>query len=593
MASRFEQRAKALLPSFLWKIIRYQIIGRSRWLREQGRQYLLGRARDRILRHQRESRVRTNKVYYPNRRDGGRWFSKLMFPSEDGRSGWCAQYYKRDSKVRNDHTRYMDYPPAEVLYVTRHEDSARLEMEGEGVLPVSARRPEGASGGPFSLKTGGRTHRVSDFEEERFYWLKIPEAGEVEVDYPGGELFVGAPAVHTGSRDRRSVLTIFIDGCSSLFFDYEPLSTLMPETHRFFSEGTIFRNCHATGEWTLPSVSTMFTGLHTHRHGMFHPHSGPLHRPENRLMSEHFRSAGYFTGQVGGNWRKNPAQGYGRGFDRTIYHHGIDVSEVYAEFMDHLEGFSHMDQFNWLTLHDLHHRFYGVPTVDSMTRIEPDSWYSEPTEEKSVRVEFDINAVRRALHELRRIDRYLGMIYRHMLDRFGDEEMLVALVADHGQSYLAEDTHILSDKRIRVPLMVRGRGIPRAESAEWVQNTDILPALHHLAGLSEPLGDIDGQLPAALGGESERDYVFAESLYPEQTYKCVFKGREGKFIFETEEKTGEDGWFDRESIRCVAEPEGGRLAGRGAAWYLRRLKRYLEQSVLPKESDAKPNPSRP
>lgn len=458
-------------------------------------------------------------------------------------------------------------------------------MPGRGVLPVAASGPEDeqalgkADPYPFALEVNGTAYEISEFYGQRYHWLAIPEGGKVRLDAGDRDLMVGAPAVHVSGREPRIVLPIFVDGLSYLFFDYEPMETLMPETHRFFSEGTVFHNAHSIGEWTLPSVASIFTGRHTRRHGMFHPHNGPLLQRDQRLLSEHFQQEDYFTGQIGGNWRKNPYQGYGRGFDRTIYHHGIDVSEVCAEYLDHLEGFREMDHFTWLTLHDLHHPFYGPPTVDVQTRIDLEHFYRQPREEvKSVRREYDYHTVRRKLPELRRIDRWLGRIYRHLLDRYGEERMLVALVADHGQSYLEEGTHILSDKRIRVPLMMRGRGVPRQQSGEYVQNTDILPSLHRLAGLEEPLQDIDGRLPAALGGEEPRDHVFAESLYPGQTYKAVFKGAEGRMHFESADKVDDRGDFDFDTVRCTAQPEDGRLAGRSSGWYGDRLADYLRRT---------------
>ena len=50
--------------------------------------------------------------------------------------------------------------------------------------------------------------------------------------------------------------------------------------------------------------------------------------------------------------------------------------------------------------------------------------------------------------------------------------------------------------------------------------------------------NIDGKLPRAFGGESERDFSFTQSIYPGQTYKAVINSDHGRYTYETKTPVG-------------------------------------------------------
>lgn len=519
------------------------------------------------------------KAFYPFDEYGRLWFSRLMFPQ--GNAGYCAQFYK-ERFITSSLALHHLHEAAEVLYVEKHRENASLHLSEECLLPVAVSSTGYThldSDVGLSLFLNGEEKKVSELIPERYYYLPIPKGSDVQISSASRDIFVGNPLnLRDDTAGPKLVLPIFVDGLAYDFFSPETLPEIMPRTHEFFSKGTIFHDCHAMSEWTLPSVASIFTGLNTQHHGIFHPRTGQILDERYPILSEMFKDEGYLTAQICCNARKNPSLGYARGFDRTLYRMEMDCSEGVTELLNVLDGFPGRSQFVWLTLWDLHSRTTHVPSIDIQTRSDLKMYGSSRA--KGNRNEYDTSSIGYYHLELKRIDRHLGFIYDYITKHYQDEEILVLLLTDHGQSFLSDDSHVLADNRIRVPLMVRGRGVKSIESHEYVQNTDIVPILHHLAGLSISLDQIDGILPESLGGNEKRQYVFAESLYPGQTYKCVFKSNDGKFIFESSELVSQDGTFDLSSIGCVSGPGNHLPADRDVDHFHKILGEYLETSCL-------------
>ncbi len=93
-----------------------------------------------------------------------------------------------------------------------------------------------------------------------------------------------------------------------------------PELSRFAAGATLYRNAIATSNHTLPTHSSVFTGLHPRTHGA---HNEPPRGDQLRPLDAAFRTAaetlaqnGYVTGAVAGNWAMlGKAMGVMQGFE--------------------------------------------------------------------------------------------------------------------------------------------------------------------------------------------------------------------------------------------------------------------------------------
>nr|WP_253944692.1 sulfatase-like hydrolase/transferase [Paenibacillus sp. NEAU-GSW1] len=340
------------------------------------------------------------------------------------------------------------------------------------------------------------------------------------------------------------VFKIFIDGLSYKFLEQKGLENVMPNAYAFFKEGFISKNSYATSEWTLPSKASINTGKYPTNHKLLHPNFTYNFEKYNKLMAEYFKEAGYFTTKICTNWRTTPTFGYYKGFDRILYQNfigGMDCKEVIMEAIEHLEAFSGKNQFLSISLMDLH----NVPDEienNLYAQVNTDIFYRLNTQNKgetSVLTKYDENKIIKYYEEIKRVDIFLGVLFDYINKKYNSEEFLVVLHSDHGQTFLEKENSISHESRRKIPIMIKGKGIPSLMSDETIESIDILPIMLHQCGIKIP-DNIDGKLPKCFGGESERQFAFTQIIHPNQTYKVAISDDQHNFQFETEKKVGND-----------------------------------------------------
>lgn len=459
----------------------------------------------------------------------------------------------------------------EVIQCTEYRGAVDLTISRDSVVPVllAGRTPgkrvadrvingilRRKPPSPPSMSINGHRTEFGSPAQDRVFYLNCGSKDRVRIENDGEGIFVGSEIVRRNAQGSRLVLPIFVDGFAAKFLEYEGLQGVMPRTHDFFSKGTIFNRAYSNGEWSLPSCATIFTGLRTKRHGMWHSKDGRILSEEVKLLPEFFQENGYYSFQVCGNWRKNPALGYARGFNRTIYKREIECSEVVSEFMDQLLALPENDIFAWLTFFDLHRPWpYRQPMMSVQSRLSPhDLSLGSEMRKKSISHGFDEVAVRSYKQELGRLDFWLGQVFDFIMKRYPEENFLVCLFADHGQSYFDDSGYELGEKRTHVPLMLRGSGVPNVVSDELVQLTDILPSLLSMSGLDLP-GGIDGRLPKVLGGHSERSFAFSETAFAGRKYRCIYRFGDQEICFSSKDIfQGYDGLRSDKNVLLDSDP---------------------------------------
>jgi arylsulfatase A-like enzyme len=296
-----------------------------------------------------------------------------------------------------------------------------------------------------------------------------------------------------------------------------------PNTTRFFADGFHARNGWATGEWTLPTTASFFTGLYTARHGMYHP-TRETRTPRAPLLAEILQAAGFHTFALSTANRLTPAFGSHRGFDRFMYHWAYpgrtamdyDPARWCDEITGHLDTHRHDKTFTYVQFPDTHPpwhigpltRAFNLQRRGNSTGHDLDRLKSHPDAAHQGRM---LNAIR--LHEL---DRLLGGLYRYIETGLA-AETLVVLTADHGtpwsqvRSRRPADEPYLVDQRIHIDLRMRGPGVPSGTfDGLCSPNIDLMPTLLARVGLPVPEA-IDGR--DLLGPDYRRDVVVSESLY--------------------------------------------------------------------------------
>lgn len=378
----------------------------------------------------------------------------------------------------------------------------------------------------------------------RFYYFPIRDTGNLSIE-SNDTILVGDKLDFDDNNKIKLVIGMFIDGFSQSIIEGEDFEKLMPNTYNFFSEGTICNNFSTNGEWTLPSVASYFTGKYTTNHNLFNPnHNYDIGR-NYPLISELYKENGYLTFQACGNWRKSPAYGYARGFDRTLYQNGayggMSCEETIIETIDQLDAFENRSHFCWLSFNELHKVGDIIrPTISSQIS---NSVYCKTlcrNSQKSVVHKYDERKIERYITEIKRLDRYFKILFDYIEERFKDDEILVTLFSDHGQSYLNNKKYFENEKRIKVPLLIRGAGVNQGYCNETIEAVDVFPTMLKLCNIKQH-ENVDGQVPRYFGGDKERKFAYTESIYPKKTYKALINDSKHRFVFETKEPCDNDG----------------------------------------------------
>lgn len=419
---------------------------------------------------------------------------------------------------------------------SRHE----IELHQPCILPISLITPETRMQIAFS----NQSHKFTNLEYHKYHYLRFSQAGKltIEADKP---LFVGNPIeLFDIPRKPKLVLKIFVDGLSYKFLNTNGLEAMMPNTYSYFKKGFIADKCFATSEWTLPSKASINTGNYSTTHKLLHPNYNYRFEEHNKLMSEYMKEAGYFTTKIDTNWRTTPTFGYYKGFDRILYQNfmgGMDCRDVIMETIEHIEAFYGKNNFVSISLMDLH----NVPDAieDTLlgqvnTSIE-DRLNKQLKGETSVLTKYDESKIVKYEKEIKRLDVFLGILFDYLNKKFSDDEVLVVLHSDHGQTFLEKEDSITHDSRRLVPFMVKGRQVPKLMSDEIIETVDILPTMLSLCDIELP-NNIDGNLPKCFGGEKERKFAITHVIHPNQPYRVVISDETHTFYLETKENVEND-----------------------------------------------------
>ncbi len=381
---------------------------------------------------------------------------------------------------------------------------------------------------------------------QRYTYIKIKKGEKIKI-LSTSDFLVGKTILL--KRDNKNkyklVLLMFVDG----LYDLENLglgkiSELMPNTTKFFENGTSFRKHHANAEWTLASFPNIFTGGYTSGHGFFHPRKNHEIGRGYKGLGQLFHDKNYLTFQVGGGWRMNPSYGYIKGFDRTIYKREMDCNTIITEFIENNQALGDRDQFVWLNFNELHHFLKSTPSIISQLELGYDHLIEKKDKKtKSVFSSYDETKIKILRTEMKRLDTHLNVLYQYIDMHYNNNETLISLVTDHGHGFLDKSNHILSKARNHIPWYIRGGGIPEGECFDFTENVDIFRTIVEKCELDCEHILNDGNLPVCLGGVNKRDYVFAQSIYPGQPYKIVLKDDEYEFYFQTRSNVQECGSF--------------------------------------------------
>jgi arylsulfatase A-like enzyme/Flp pilus assembly protein TadD len=263
---------------------------------------------------------------------------------------------------------------------------------------------------------------------------------------------------------------------------YGGIGVETPALDGLAAEGVLFETSIAATPLTLPSHTSILTGMTPPRHGV--RQNGIFRLDESReTLAERFRDAGYDTGAVVGAIVLDARFGLAQGFDfydwtmpsRRASETGYPERSAAEVTEAALRWLRERDRvfFLWLHYYDPHAAY--LPPASFQQRFA-----GRPYE-----------------GEIAYVDEQIERVFRELRSSGDWQRTVVIVTSDHGESLgeHGERTHAytLYDAVLKVPLILRGPGVPAGQRVSTVVSAiDVAPTILALVGLA-PLSDADGR----------------------------------------------------------------------------------------------------
>lgn len=304
-----------------------------------------------------------------------------------------------------------------------------------------------------------------------------------------------AAPVEEGQQPERVVL-ITIDTLRADYVgSYGSKSSRTPTLDRLAADGVRFATAISPTPMTMPSHTSLMTGLDPTLHGV---HSNAKFRLDDEIptLAEQFQAHGFATAAFLSSVVLDRRYGLARGFDvyddRMGFRHNIHgATGGYAERT--------ADQVVDATLHWLEsapNRFFlWVHFYDPHGGYDPPKGF-RPKQRATTATPEEIGALEYSKQafpplyagEIYFADTELGRLLRTLNRKFADDRTLIVVTSDHGESLgeHGELTHTLTlyDATQKIPLLMKGPGVPGGRVIDaQVRLVDVAPTILSLSGL--------------------------------------------------------------------------------------------------------------
>jgi arylsulfatase A-like enzyme/predicted Zn-dependent protease len=274
---------------------------------------------------------------------------------------------------------------------------------------------------------------------------------------------------------------------------------LTPMVDALAARGTWFSTCVTPQPLTLPSHTSIFTGLYPFHHGV--RNNGTYIVPDRDVtLAELFHEKGYATHAVISAFVLDSRFGLDQGFDtydddlsggpkqKMFMFKEVKAEQTAARAVRWLQSERDRERpfFLWVHFFDPHADY--EPPAEWAAKFPGDPYQGE----------------------ISYADNSFGFILKELDDQQILENTVVVFTSDHGDGLgeHGESTHSLFiyESTTRVPLLMTGPGVPAGRRVDQlVRTVDIVPTVLDLAGLEVPAG-LDGAslVPVWNGREDQR-----------------------------------------------------------------------------------------
>lgn len=377
-------------------------------------------------------------------------------------------------------------------------------------------------------------------------------------------------AIRTAHRGRTapSILLIVVDTLRADHLGaYGFKGDISPNADALARRGVRLERYTTVVPTTLASFTSMLTGRHTNRHGVFR--NGVVWPAGLEGMQSEFQNAGYETAAFVSSYCLTAGFGLSRGFEHFDENLTVEMkdlkqnklvrtaADVTAAAGAWLAGRRSDDRPFFAMVHYFDPHWPYQPPAPYDTMFDPG--YRGTVTGSIAEMEVGRTTLRRSGGVLDADTRHLEALYAGDI-RYADDEIgkllgtlerlglagntLVVFTADHGETLHEHDDYFdhgpsVYDTEIRIPLIIGGPGIDAAGRVVTrpASNIDLAPTLLDYAGLS---------LPAGYEGRSFLDSLRDPEPTAVSTERALFAEATKPFGVERNQR-----WPNRLKARCI------------------------------------------
>jgi arylsulfatase A-like enzyme len=384
--------------------------------------------------------------------------------------------------------------------------------------------PDGHPGVRFRLSLGGAklfdetipASRQGKWLERRIALVPSPSRAGLTfetwplADAKGALALWGTPVIESEprTRERPTLILISVDCLRADHVGvYGYAKPTTPSIDEVAKEATVFRRASSASSWTIPSHTSMFTGLPPLLHGVSESQdrywAGTAKRlaPSIPYLAEILARRGYRTAGAVSSVAMSQVYGFERGFG--VYRlHPANAAQVVDSALDLASRARDREQFLFIHFIDAHWPYLPMVEFPKYAREFLDRFPPRPKDiseltrrlsGKADRARPEDAAEARSLYDaaIAYVDRELGRFFLELRRMGLYENSLILVTSDHGESFHDHGTwghgRNLYEELTHVPLVVKWpRSALRGDVHSPVSHLDFFPTLLEAAGIAPP-----------------------------------------------------------------------------------------------------------
>lgn len=307
-----------------------------------------------------------------------------------------------------------------------------------------------------------------------------------------------------------------------------------PAIDAFSAKGVLFNNVSATSPWTLPSHSSLLTGLYPrHNNIIANPNNPVPSLPPNSItLAAILKKQGLQTAAFVNSTLINKNRGFDQGFCDFKYFQE-DESQIFPSYVID-EGIKWLSKhgekpfFLFLHSYDVHSDYRSLPRYEKQFVSTYNGKIDGSTKQLIDFGKGRININSKDLKHLislydagvRQFDDEMSKLFNFLEQKRLLDSTLVIITSDHGEEFL-EHGNVLHGKShfqesIHIPLVIRGPGIPVKRINTIASLVDIMPTILSQFGFPT-LSTLDG-IDLSRQWKNSPDESIKRSIYIESEH---------------------------------------------------------------------------